>query len=770
MPRKGNRVDSHMQFYVVNHLLDRFQHAPVSTGAFPESPEISSVMWVPFPRSLDPSELDVFVSSSPAFVLRSDITVIGLHPSSAGVVQRSPHILNDVANRIENAPLYIVYHDQGWPVIRHISGNNVEGIESRSTLDRIREQDVAEVVRRPGAELPRHPGLHYEGPNKDHYEAFLRPGFATQSTEELDRIAFWLAPMLHGRRNLLVDHWSMIAIAYHIGSYSRDLGEEKMIAVESLRSYDEDIDLLVNRARSTFGAMDSDNSSETATGAILLSVNSSGRLAKTLLFPAMERVGFEDSIGIALAQSPSQTGVFADSDFEIQPLTKLDESFMRKSTEDCTVCGSGDATLIPIQHDSYLLNLAAHTQSVSITIEAARMSRDVVSRYRDIGAFHVHKTHDDRHHAFFIDLEPVLGSDTFKQRLEDTVDHWKNENIDMILHPDHDSAETLARMVASSLGVECIVCGNERSILNKDGIQEFSDEDHRALLRSRRICLVDDAVISGNRIRGYRIALNTLRRRYDRDECELYCVVGVARTESEKALMGVSDMLHHSGRRPRFLSIETLFLPNWGSSECRWCSELRILSSLPHDVRNRGLVLDRLEMLRRPEGLATGLFLPWSGDDLETVDRYWKLGRRSVFGEVQGADLAVSVAASVQRLRGRRRQIDGTWAESELDEVFRSPLAKVLDPQFYLSGRYYEPVLVASILRSSRRHDIRAPGNDSVLRDHVEALADQESSNELHGELMLAIALDQLPRNRNLENAIALAHPDIAALAESIAL
>ena len=324
--------------------------------------------------------------------------------------------------------------------------------------------------------------------------------------------------------------------------------------------------------------------------------------------------------------------------------------------------------------------------------------------------------------------------------------------------------------MAHYLNIECIVCGNERSILNSGRFCEFSDQDQQDLLTSHRICLVDDAVISGNRIRGYRNALNTMRRRHGLDECELFCIVGVARTKSEKALMGVSDMLHHSGSMPRFLSVERLFLPNWGKLECRWCAELRILSDLPHDLRNRRLVLDRLEVLGRPEGLATGLFLPWSSDDPKTVNQYWKLGRRSVFGEVQGADLAVSVAASIQQLRGRRRQPDGTWAESELDEVFRSPLSKVLDPQFYLSGRYYEPVLVASILRSSRRHDIRAPGNDSVLRDHVEALADQESSKELHGEFMLAIALDQLPRNRNLDNAMALAHPDIAALAESIVL
>lgn len=757
-----------MRFYVINHLLSGFQHAPINTEGFPNAPTVSSVMWVPFPRTLDTEQLDFFIANIPSFVLRSDITVIGLHPRSMRAIEGSDHILDDVGKRIENAPLYIVCHEHGQPVMKHISGSTIEGLETSSTLDRIRQQDVAEVVRRPGSELPRHPGVHYEGPNKDHYEAFLRPGFATQATEELDRIAFWLAPMLGGRTNVLVDHWSMIAIAYHVGSYSNELGHHHGVTVQSLRNYDENIDLLVDRLKSTFGPI---QPHQAATGAVLLSVNSSGRLANNLLFPAMDRVGFENPVGIAIARSPSRTDPSIDSGSQIHSLTTLDESFMRQPADECKVCSLGNATLIPIQHDSYLLNLAAHTQAVDIKSSLAKMSTEMVNRYRDIGAFHVHRTHTDgRHHAFFVDLKPILQSRIFKQRLSGVVSQWKHKNIEIVLHPRHDTAKTLAHMVADELGVPNVVGCDERSIANNDKFRELSCDEKDLLLASRRICLVDDAVITGSRVRGYLNCLKVIRRIHRAGEFELYCIVGVARTRSEKALMGVSDMVHHSDRNPRFLSVEKLFLPNWDQSECRWCAELQILGRLPRYVQDLGMVFDRLQALRRPEGFTTGLFLPWTSDDRNVADRYWKLGRESVFGEVQGADLAVSVAASVQRLRGRQRQPSGKWSESQLDEVFRSPLAKVLDSQLYIAGRYYEPVLVASILRASRRHDIRAPGNDSELRNHVESLASAESSSELHGELVLAIALNQLPRNRNLDDAIKLAHPDIAALVQSMTL
>ena len=264
---------------------------------------------------------------------------------------------------------------------------------------------------------------------------------------------------------------------------------------------------------------------------------------------------------------------------------------------------------------------------------------------------------------------------------------WHDIGIDLILHPDHAAAARLASMVAEELGVTSIVGRDERQL------SRLTCAEMYALLGARRICLVDDAVISGARVYGYRNALNAIRRSHGAEQCELYCLVGLARTRSEKALISVSDVFHHSSAHPRFLSVECFFLPNWDESECRWCAELRILDNLPLEIQDRPLISDRLHALRSPAGLVDDLFLPWTGGDemgrIESIEpwpaddpkyknRFWELGPSSVFGDVQNADLAVSVAAAVQRLRGSRKKADGTWRESELDEVFHSPLAKVL--------------------------------------------------------------------------------------------
>ena len=754
-----------MRYYVIDHFISGFQRAPVHTRAFPESPTVSSVMWIPFPRSLDHHQLDFFVSTVRPFILLSDVTIIGLHPDAYQAVQESPHILEDVGNRIENAPLYIVCHDEFLPAIKHVSGATIEGLESASSLNRIREQDIAAVVRKSGSELPKHPSLHYEGPNGDHYEAFLRPGFATRSIEE--PTVSILGCSIASRQGIcVVDHWSMISIAYHIGSYLKALGDAGGAIVQSVRDYNEDIDVLVDRLRNTYGPITPDRVS---TGCILLTVQSSGRLARRLLFPAMQRVGFADPLAIALARSPSHSGAPLDSKIEVHSLTTLDEAFARQPAVECKVCRGDGGTLIPIQHDSYLLSLAAHTQLISIQRKTAQMATEVVNRYRGVRAFHVHRTHrDGRHHAYYIDLAPMLECSVFKDRLVEVTSRWQSTPIDVVLHPRHEVAERFAKMAATALGVTKIVSGDQREIANDGQFRRFTGQDRDALLYSRRVCVVDDVVITGTRVRGYRNALNFIRRRYDADECELYCLVGVARTHNERSLVGVSDMVLHSEERPRFLSVERLFLPNWDESECRWCAELRMLNKVPQHVQHRSLISSRLEALRRRDGFTDGLFLPWSTNDPNVLERYWRLGKDSVFGNVQGADLAVSVAASVQRLRGKLRQSDGTWAESQLDELFRSPLAKVLDPQFFMTGRYYEPVLVASILRAAKRHDIRTPSNDLELRGHIKTLVAEESSYGLHGELLLAVALNQLPWNRSLSGALKQAHPDMATLAQSI--
>lgn len=135
----------------------------------------------------------------------------------------------------------------------------------------------------------------------------------------------------------------------------------------------------------------------------------------------------------------------------------------------------------------------------------------------------------------------------------------------------------------------------------------------------------------------------------------------------------------------------------------------------------------------------------WPSEQRSTAN-YWKLGIGSIFGNVQGADLAISVASAIQYMRGKHRDKNGTWLFSELDEQFHSPISKTLDPEFFVTKRFFEPVLKASILRSARAHDIVAAGYERELMDQLDILIRDDVFRGLWWELAVAMAVDQLPR------------------------
>ena len=719
-----------MRFYIVDPLTPQWQMESAETPSFPDAPTVRTAMWLPYSRHHDPENLDSFIGRKcPTHVIRSDVVIIGLHPATARYIKTSNDILDDVATRVEGRPLYLVYHSDDAskkPVIEHVRGREIAGINSESALNLICHQDIAQVVRRPGTELPKHLGYHYQGPNGEHYRAFLRPGFAARSTEELDRISFWLAPLLLRKNRFLVDHSSMMLIAYHIGQYSADLGDQKSVIVQCLRSYDESLDALVDRLRSTFGRIQADS------GAVIVSVNSSGRLVKDRLLPAMADLGFLDPRCIAIASTPGP------AIFPVDSLTTLEPIFERSSSSNCEACKAG-STLIQIHEDSYFLSLAAHVRFSRVTRSDAKPPADFVNRYRGLGAFRVHATHSTgRHHAFYIDLLPMLKSDQFKRRLAQCLCQLKTKSIELIIHPDHDSAEQLAHMVAERLGINCI-------IKSDDSLQDLGADDRSRILSARTVCLVDDAIVTGARLFGYRGRLNEFRRNHHRSECELYCLVGVSRPTNAKAEQGVREVFDRSPADVRLFSVERLFLPCWNQTECPWCKELEIMESSSQDIRLPRLVRERVEVLDRSEGITDDLFVPWEGSDVRKRARYWRLGSNSIFGEVQGADLAISVAATIQSLRSSRRESDGSWSETKLDEVFQSPIAKVLDPEFYIGRRFYEPVLVASIFRSLRPHDVMPPSRAGLLMNQVKLLLHNRSNRHLYGELALAMARRHLP-------------------------
>jgi hypothetical protein len=201
--------------------------------------------------------------------------------------------------------------------------------------------------------------------------------------------------------------------------------------------------------------------------------------------------------------------------------------------------------------------------------------------------------------------------------------------------------------------------------------------------------------------------------------------------------------------------VEELLLPDWREPDCPWCLELKQLEAARVPVGS--LLAERRERLRAG-GLTEGLFLPFSGgtrpvglgdvfgdgaggdDNRADGDSAMQLGPRSVFGPLRDeSQVFVAVASALQNMRDAEQR-NGANA---LSEAYTSPISRVLAPDFYLSGRFYAPVILCSILRAARRFDLRATAVEVALRREVgERYADIAA---VRAEVLYAIARGILP-------------------------
>lgn len=240
------------------------------------------------------------------------------------------------------------------------------------------------------------------------------------------------------------------------------------------------------------------------------------------------------------------------------------------------------------------------------------------------------------------------------------------------------------------------------------------------------------------------------------------CSSGVARPSSGDGMEGVADYVG----RANVAAVEYIELPNWGADECPWGRELALLSHHRADHQlSEGLkhCLARVEDVRT--GLTEELFLPAStraGGTVRALSRrsvtraqfqaaeqalppefrvnreytFSELGQGSIFGANLGEVwLFVAVAASIQNLRSSKR----------LSERSQYPLSRVLDPHLYFLGRFYANLIIACILRASRRRDLRTVDIEPVLRRAAGERLREPESLELRTELILAMTEGKLP-------------------------
>jgi hypothetical protein len=700
-----------MKIYVAPLGVDRDPHdVEYQCGA--ESQELESVLYVPVPRRISVRELDSQLKAIQSKWLRAgQLVVLRLHHPFATELLEDDLATDILRRRLEDLPVAAAYlgSDRSVQLTPVIDGP-APAYDPGQLTEAVRFAELHSWLDQPGVVLPPNDDFHYEGPNGYRYESFMRVGTAIQSMETLDGTSFWLQPHLQGSPIVVLDAWTINSVALNLGRYASHCGPPcKPIAdLECLGAYDEDMERLKLRLETAYRRL------EPETPALLVSsVVSQGNLHRQLE-SLLEEVGFEHTRSVALYGSEDFSGTAFCRPAEIG-------RYYREDDLDCP-----ESEAIPIAPSTYLVEVAIKPNKEKISKTQAKRAWEFFDNYQGGDYFTVHRNEPggERHHMIHVDVARMMPAPRFKRRLNEELDELRALSPDVILAPKHAAAAALATEASRHLGIERIPASETEL--------PHLDESYRQKLRKAEdILIVDDVVISGARLLGYRNFLRRCDCFNEERPPRIHLLAGLARVPNNRTIDGIEDMVDE---RSRFHQVETLLLPDWGKSECPWCWELRQLERFGHTLPQTDRLMQRWRRLKAKEGLEDSLFLPWLTEGKDTLPvSVWELGEGSVFHAKSEIDLFVAVASVVQSMRN----------SEELSERQMFPVGRVLDPASWLTGRYYDSVIPAAILRATRRHDIRAPEIELEL---VKGMAPRFSNHDdLRGEMLLAMARRQLP-------------------------
>ncbi len=673
--------------------------------------EFDYVLYIPVPWHVSVRELDSLLKEIPSELRRAgELVVLRLHPRVAEELLEDEIAVGALRDRFEGLPITIARLAPDRSIeLTSVSETAVPAHDPGQILAAVRFAELDSWLKQPGVVLPANEDFDYEGPNGYRYKSFMRVGTAIQGMDTLDAAAFWLQPHLRGRPVVVHDAWTIKSVGLNLSRYAAHAGDpcEPVADVECLGAYDEDMERLRGRLKAAC------DRAPAGTPALLVSsVVSKGNLHR-MLESLIAEMDFEEVRSVALYGS-------AECDCEVFCRPAAVGHYWKEEGEE----GVPKTPAITIAPATYLMDVPLRPQLADIKGVNAKQAAEFFERYEGGDFLTVHRDEPDRdrHHMIHIDVEALMREPAFSERLDERLVSLRP---DVVLAPRDPAAKALALEVGRRLQIEPIIA-------NEDELPDLADERRERLRAASQILLVDDVVISGDRLLGYRNFLRRCDYVSAERRPEIHLLVGVARARDNLAIKGIEDMVDNWRR---FHPVETLLLPDWDSTECPWCWELQMLEEFGHEATATERLEQRWEALMNGrQGLKHSLFIPWKREGMDPLPvPVWELGPGSVFPSSTQVEFFAGVASAVQSLRSAAR----------LSNLEMYPLAQVLDPRFWISGRYYDSVIVAAILRATRRHDVRAAQIAPELRRGVSRRL--QNNDDLQGELILAAARGQLP-------------------------
>jgi hypothetical protein len=701
------------------------------------------VLALMLPRHADINDLDDEWQRLDGLVItQTDAAILRIHPGEEEEYlprngRTAPGL--EVLRRRSRAPLYLLYwagddyqltlasvHDDSPPV---------DAETQRRLIQEIARAELSVYASDPRARLPRNDSFHYVGPNGQHYRSFIRVQSVLQIPDRLDSVSFWLLPFVEPETVVLLDTSTISVVGLHLGQYLRETGlsaRRSVRSVHPMRGYDSAVQEVVQRQIEALVA----RPEERQHALVLVSVVGTGGLALRGRSFA-DHLHFDRITAVGIYGTGTERENLEQGQLD-RIIASLDEDLGRCHPEACPACSEkrrGRSPALIISRDSYQVEVA-HRVAAELNQTAIETAVEIVARYPS-AAFSVHRQEPiqglnrrPRHHGIFVDIAELLRAPdgAFVTRLLAKAGSLRPD-VDVVLTPEHPTAREMGRLISTHLGLP------EPIHRNSERFGELTTDERRRLTGTR-VLLVDDAIISGSRLRGYRMDLLTHRL----DPRKVHVLAGVCRPPSRTMRASIAGLADQLGERENTLhTVEDLLLPNLNESTCPWCWERDLLlnygrlgEEIPPDLIDR---VDRLDT----NGLENGLFWGWRQDD-------FRLGPGSVLGEADltQAQIFTIVAAGLQRMR----------SSGDLDEEYTPPVSKVLNPAFWADGRYYAEPITASILRAANAHDLTAPVAGREFQDAVNRRWEEPASANLRAEMLLATIAGKLPLLEGTETAV----------------
>lgn len=405
--------------------------------------------------------------------------------------------------------------------------------------------------------------------------------------------------------------------------------------------------------------------------------------------------------------------------------------------ETCEMCRTGSAAVeIDQQRFTTRLGVKVLAMPRAQDIEASSL---VIRHADEQGALRLHVDRPDRHGhlAIFIDTAKLMESRVFRAMATVALARTcMGFEPDLVLAPRHDGTDAMTGWLVSE--------GKPRptEVLIDAPLPAPMEA---AILASRSILLVDDAVITGRTLHALVELVQHIKGHDEDGAFELRGLVLVARPASASTWKRLSDRFY-IGSRPGLHAAWEVNLPDVGvngRAACPWCVEQRMLANLLPLVPDaaKPYIERRLLRLRDPAGLDSAIYLG-AESALDAPAAGWDPAVHttpgSYLGNVSDVGAFVGAAALLQSMRDSWSRSAERWSMR-----YTMPMATVL-------GRYTDPVIVAGLLRSVTAPEVWGETERELTRALL-AFDHSVQHGVLAAEILLAARQRKLPRGAGTE-------------------